>query len=230
MDTVKDVLQNTIASIMNLRRTINGPVHALIWGAWGTGKTYVAQELAKSYEHVFYIKVPDGDISKGRLLRLIGFAIGSGARHSYETTLDLLISHCEFYSLNPILILDEAQRLLRKPLLLNELKDLAEINSLNFSYIMLGDKTIPKLINTYPHSIHKRILIRKELDNINPKTVAEISKEYKLSVNAEEIAKLAKQRGWTTIDVVFVIQVAKRMGLTELSVEQALQIAQSLGR
>jgi len=229
MQTAEEILEGTIASINHLRKNVSGPVHALIWGAWGTGKTYTAQKVASEHENVFYIKVPDGDITKGRLYRMIGYAIGSGARHTYEATLDMMIAYCEVLNIKPILILDEAQRILRKPTMLNELKDLSEIPALNFSYIFLGDKTVPKVISAYPHSIHKRIFIKRELDLINERIIEELLKEFKVKADPAMLLEVAKKRNWTTIDVVFVLQVAKKMN-SALNEDMVTKIAQTLGR
>ncbi|MFZ8864084.1 MAG: AAA family ATPase [Thermocrinis sp.] len=225
----EQVLIATIQALRRLRAEHAIPLHALIWGKWGTGKTVSAQKIAKCEPDVFYVKVPDGEITRGRLYRLIGFSLGCGARVNSEATLDLIKHHILYYNLKPILIFDEAQRLLRKTNVLNELKDLAEDQDLAFSYVFLGDQTTPKLFAAYDHSLFKRFAIRKELQPLTEDTTAHLLKEYQIPAAPAPIFNFAKQRGWTTLDLAIVLQALKNQK-SEPTTEVLEKLAKALGR
>ena len=228
MTHVEEVLTKAVSAVRNLRRTMESPVHALLWAKWGVGKTSSAQKIAKSDPEVFYVKVPEGEITKGKLYRLIGLAIKSGVRNTYEGTLDLMVYHVLTKNIKPILILDEAQRLLKRPKILSELKDLSEHADLQFSYIFLGDHTTPKIMSVNPHSIHKRILFKHELQPITLKTVQELMKSKKVSGSAEELFQTAKEKAWTTLEVAFVLS-ALNASKKQATRENILEIARRLG-
>ena len=72
----EQVLIATIQALRKLRMEQAMPLHAIVWGKWGTGKTVSAQKIARCEPDVFYVKAPDGEIKRGRLYRLIGFSLG----------------------------------------------------------------------------------------------------------------------------------------------------------
>jgi len=229
MTHAESVLIATLQALRRLRMEQAMPLHGIVWGKWGTGKTVSAQKIAKREPDVFYVKAPDGEITRGRLYRLIGFSLGCGARSTYESTLDLIKHHLLYYNLRPILIFDEAQRLLRKQHILNELKDLSEDEELGFSYLFLGDQTTPKLLASYDHSLFKRFAIRKELQPINEETIGFLIKEYRIKTEPAQIFHYAKEKGWTTLDVAIVLQ-ALRSQKVEPTVETIDKVAKALGR
>jgi type II secretory pathway predicted ATPase ExeA len=229
MTHAEQVLTATLQALRRLRMEQAMPLHGIVWGKWGTGKTVSAQKIAKKESDVFYVKAPDGEITRGRLYRLIGFSLGCGARSTYESTLDLIKHHLLYYNLKPILVFDEAQRLLRKQHILNELKDLSEDEELAFSYLFLGDQTTPKLLASHDHSLFKRFAIKKELQPLTQETVAYLTKEYRLQTDPAPIFHFAKERGWTTLDVAICLQALKNQKV-EPTVEALDKIAKALGR
>jgi len=229
MTHVEHILTATIQALRRLRAEQAVPLHGIVWGKWGTGKTVSAQKIAKREQDVFYIKAPDGEITRGRLYRLIGFSLGCGARNTYESTLDLIKHHLLFYNIKPILILDEAQRILRKQHILNELKDLSEDEELSFSYLFLGDQTIPKLLAANDHSLFKRFVIKKELQPLTQETISFLVKEYRIQADPTQIFHYAKEKGWTTLDTAICLQALKNQKI-EPTVEALDKIAKALGR
>lgn len=228
--TVAEILQSTIKSIETLRETTSSPVHALIYGKWGTGKTYAAQNLSYTTNNVFYVKIPEGDITKSKLAKAFGISMGAGYRHIYEACIDMMKYHLlEKNIKHPIFILDEAQRIFKSKILLGELKDLSEDIELRFSYIFLGDSTMPQKLIQHPHSIHKRILIKRELDGLNESMINELAKHYKLQVIPDEVIKVSKEKGFTTIDIAFIFSYLSKAKL-EASIENISKIAKTLGR
>jgi len=228
--TVQKILTGTVKTIIHLRKTTKSPIHALIYGKWGTGKSYSAQRLP----HVFYAKVPDGQVSKSRIVKILALALGSGYRNLYEGTLDLMKYHVlEKGIKHPIFILDEAQRVLKSSLLMSELKDLSEDVSLNFSYIFLGDHTTPKVFQAHPHSLHKRILIKKELEPLAEDMVKELAKDHQLDIDIKTITSVGKEKGWTTIDVAFLFSYLKPLlkegKIKEITEETIHLISRKLG-
>jgi len=228
MTHVEQVLVDTIKILKRLRAENNMPLHALIFGRWGVGKTVSAKEIVKNSKETFYIKIESG-ITRSRLLKKIGFSLGCGARHSYEATLDLIKAHLEYLNMQPVIIVDESQRIFSNQQILNELKDLAEDDSLRFSYIFLGDHTTPKIIASHPHSIHSRIVIRKELSPLSLNTVEKLLQENKLKADAEKLYVFAKGRGWTTLDLTLAIQALKNTK-SEINEETLSKVANALGR
>jgi Cdc6-like AAA superfamily ATPase len=229
MTHAEQVLTTTIQALRRLRAEQTIPLHAIIWGKWGTGKTVSAQKIAKREPDVFYVKAPDGEITMGRLYRLIGFSLGCGARSTYESTLDLIKHHLLYYNLKPILILDEAQRILRKQHILNELKDLSEDEELGFCYLFLGDQTTPKLLASHDHSLFKRFAIKKELQPLTQETISFLVKEYRIQADPVQIFNFAKEKGWTTLDTAICLQALKSQKL-EPTAETLDKIAKALGR
>jgi hypothetical protein len=229
MTHVEQILTTTIQALRKLRMEQEMPLHALVWGKWGVGKTVAAQRITKHEKDTFYIKIPDGEVTRGRLYRLIGFSLGCGARNTYEATLDLIKHHLLFHNLKPILILDEAQRILRKQHILNELKDLSEDKELGFCYVFLGDQSTPRLIAAHDHSLFKRFAIRKELQALTQETIAFLIKEYRIQADPTQIFHYAKEKGWTTLDTAIVLQAVKSQEV-EPTLETLDKIAKALGR
>jgi len=229
MTHAEQVLTATLQALRKLRTEQAIPLHAIVWGKWGTGKTVSAQKIAKRESDVFYVKAPDGEITRGRLYRLIGFSLGCGARSTYESTLDLIKHHLLYYNVRPILIFDEAQRLLRKTHILNELKDLSEDEELGFSYLFLGDQTTPKLLASHDHSLFKRFAIKKELQPLTQETISHLIKEYRIQADPMQIFHYAQQKGWTTLDVAICLQALKNQKV-EPTIEALDKVAKALGR
>jgi len=229
MTHVEQVLTTIIQALRRLRAEQTMPLHAIVWGKWGAGKTVSAQRIAKQESDAFYVKAPDGEITRGRLYRLIGFSLGCGARSTYEATLDLIKHHILYYAIRPIIIFDEAQRLLRKTHILNELKDLSEDEELSFSYLFLGDQTTPKLLASHDHSLFRRFAIKKELQPLTQETIAYLTKEYRIQADPAPVFHFAQQKGWTTLDVAIVLQALKNQKV-ELTTEALDKIAKALGR
>ena len=223
------IIADTIKILRKLREEQGVPVHALLHGKWGVGKTVSAKKIAKSIKDTFYIKVQDG-ITRNRLLKSIGFAIGCGARHSYEATLDLIKAHLEYLNMQPILIIDESQRIFSNQQILNELKDLAEDESVSLCYVFLGDQTTAQIIASHPHSIHARIVVRKELHPIDINTVEKLI-QGNLKVDAEKLYNFGKSRNWTTLDFQLVIQALKNTQTqSEIDEDVLTKVAAVLGR
>lgn len=225
--TVEKVLQKTIKTIISLRETTNSPVHALLYGNWGVGKSYSAQKVAQRDKGVFYCKIPDGNISKSKLLKIISLSLGAGYRHLYEGTYDLLKYHILVNNYqHPIIILDESQRILKSSLLMSELKDLSEDNQIRFSYIFLGDHTTADIFKAHKHSIHKRILIKEKLQNLTEEIITEIAKEKGLQVDPNIVLEYGKERGWTTIEVAFLfsylseVSKVKKIEITKETIQE----------
>jgi Cdc6-like AAA superfamily ATPase len=229
MTHAEQVLTTTIQALRKLRTEQAMPLHAIVWGKWGTGKTVSAQKISKQEPDVFYVKAPDDELTRSRLYRLIGFSLGCGARNTYESTLDLIKHHILYYNLKPIIIFDEAQRLLRKQHILNELKDLSEDEELSFSYLFLGDQTTPKLLASHDHSLFKRFAIKKELQPLTQETIAFLIKEYRIQADPVQIFNFAKERGWTTLDTAICLQAIKSQKM-DPTVEALDKIAKALGR
>jgi TPP-dependent indolepyruvate ferredoxin oxidoreductase alpha subunit len=77
------------------------------------------------------------------------------------------------------------------------------------------------------HSLHKRILITKELEPLTEKTVKTIVEQYKLS--AESFYKIGVRKNWTTIDIAYVSTALAKAKLDPTE-ENIMKIAQMLGR
>ena len=229
MTHVEQILVATLQALRRLRTGHTTPLHGLLWGKWGTGKTVSAQKIAKQEPDVFYVKAPDGEITRSRLYRLIGFSLGCGARSNSEATLDLIRHHISYYNLKPIIILDEAQRLLRKTHILNELKDLSEDEELSFCYVFLGDQSIPRIITAYDHSLFRRFAIKKELQPLTQETISHLIKEYHIQADPVQIFHYAQQKGWTTLDVAICLQALKNQKV-EPTIEALDKVAKALGR
>ena len=82
-------------------------IHGALIGPKGEGKTIAAKEVASSLPPVFYVKIPEGEITKTRLIRLFSLAMGAGSMRSYDMTLDLMKGHIEQEGIYPLFILDE---------------------------------------------------------------------------------------------------------------------------
>lgn len=223
----EEVILKTLQALKQLRETLQSPVHALIIGDWGVGKTTSARKIAKSEEGVFYFRVPAEDIFRAKLIKLVAYSLRSGYRNTVEATIDLLKYTIEIRKLRPILFVDEARYIFKRPTMLDTLKELAEDPDIAISYIFLGDKQTAKVMLHNPHSLHKRILITKELEPLTEKTVKEIAGQYRLP--SEPIYKVSVQRNWTTIDVMYVATTLAKSKL-EVNEENILKIAQMLGR
>lgn len=229
MTHTEQILRSVVKTIKQIREQLGFPVHALVWGMWGSGKTFSAKALTKENRDVFYYKAPAEEVTPGKLLKGISLACNAGIRQTKEATLDLLKFTLTTLQIKPIVIIDEAQRILKRPLLLNELKDLAEDTDISISYIFLGDQSLPKIVQSTPHSIYRRVVVKKELEPITKETIEHAMKEKGVKGDAEVFYKLAKDRGWTTQDIYFIVSVLQKIK-AEATEEVILKASKTLGR
>lgn len=225
----EQVLRDTVNALVRIREQTGSPVHALVWGVWGNGKTFSAHKIRQERHDVFYYKAPAEEVSAPKFIKSISLVLGAGYRQSKEATLDLLRYTIASRNIRPILIIDEAQRLLKRPLLMNELKDLSEDPDFALCYIFLGDQSLPKVVQSAPHSIYKRVVIRRELEQITKETIQTVLREKKVNGDVDEVFTLAKERGWTTLDIYFIATALAKAGL-EATKDNTLKVAKGLGR
>lgn len=201
--------------ITMLRKTIADKKQgmAVISANYGTGKTEAAKMLTKQYPDVYYMKISQTLDTPSKFTRELARVIGSAISRSYQETLDFLATYLEATGQNPIIILDEAQRLLSKRTLMGEIKDVFEEFPIRF--VMLGDLDLLKHINRYP-ALNKRIIIRKSLSPLSEKTVKSLAEAYKIKTD-ETLLKIAKQRNWSTIEVDRLLYYAKGMKIETLT-------------
>jgi len=203
---VKTEAYNKILSLTKLllKHKKDGKVlHGAIYGPWGSGKTVAAKQVAYELPQVFYIKFPEGEITKTRLIKVFSFAMGAGAMRSYDMTMDLIRGHIEQEGVYPLFIIDEAQRAFSKRWILDELKDYAEDPYLRFSYLFLGDNTLGSYLKQERiHSLIKRVVYREELKaEIPPETVEALMREYNLKGSPEVVVKIAKREKWKLLEI-----------------------------
>ncbi|NPA53196.1 MAG: ATP-binding protein [Aquificae bacterium] len=201
--------------ILLLRKTIRDGKQgiALISANYGTGKTLAAKELEKVNHDVFYMKIYQTLDTPSKFTRELARILGSAISRSYQETLDFLRTYLEATNQSPIVILDEAQRLLRKRSLIGEIKDIFEDFPIRF--ILLGDLSLQKEITKYT-ALNKRVIIRKILEPITQKTITELGKLYNIKTD-ETLLKLAQKRGWTTIEVDRFLYYAKAAKISNVS-------------
>ena len=179
-------------------------IHGALIGPKGEGKTIAAKEVANELPPVFYVKIPEGDITKTRLIKLFSLAIGAGSMRSYDMTLDLMKGHIEQEGIYPLFILDEAQRLFKLPRwVFSELKDWSEDPDLRFTYLLLGDGDLKSYFKKENHhSILKRIIYREELEgDVSKELVENLMKEYNLKGNPQIVVKIAKREKWKLLEL-----------------------------
>ena len=178
-------------------------IHGALVGAKGDGKTWAVSTVVSQLPPVFYVKIPEGEITKTALIRKFSLAMGAGSMRSYDLTMDLMKGHIEQEGMYPLFILDEAQRLLNLPgWVLSELKDWSEDPDLRFTYLFLGDKTLKKLFKKEQHSIVRRIIYREELSgSITKELVEDLMKEYGLSGDPEPVVRVARREKWKLLEL-----------------------------
>jgi len=203
---VKSEAYYKILSIVKLllkHKKDNKILHGAIYGPWGSGKTVAAKQVAYEMPTVFYIKFPEGEITKTRLIKVFSFAMGAGAMRSYDMTMDLIRGHIEQEGIYPLFIIDEAQRMFSKRWILDELKDYSEDPYLRFSYLFLGDNTLGSYLKQERiHSLIKRVVYREELKGeVSLETVQALLKEYNLQGNPEAVVKIAKREKWKLLEL-----------------------------
>ncbi len=214
--------------ITMLRKTIADKKQgmAVISANYGTGKTEAAKMLTKQYPDVYYMKISQTLDTPSKFTRELARTVGSAISRSYQETLDFLATYLEATGQNPIIILDESQRILKSSLLMSELKDLSEDNQIRFSYIFLGDHTTADIFKAHKHSIHKRILIKEKLQNLTEEIITEIAKEKGLQVDPNTVLEYGKERGWTTIEVAFLfsylseVSKVKKIEITKETIQE----------
>ena len=179
-------------------------IHGALIGPKGEGKTIAAKEVASSLPPVFYVKIPEGEITKTRLIRLFSLAMGAGSMRSYDMTLDLMKGHIEQEGIYPLFILDEAQRLFKLPKwVFSELKDWSEDPDLRFTYLFLGDGDLKSYFKKENHhSLLKRVIYREELSGtISEELIRNLMKEYNLKGDTKVVMKIAKREKWKLLEL-----------------------------
>ena len=200
---------------------------ALISGNYGTGKTVASKNLAKRNYDVFYMKIYQTLDTPSKFTRQLAGVLGSAISRSYYETLEFLRTFLEATGQTPIVILDEAQRLLRKKTLMGEIKDIFEEFPIRF--IMLGDLSLTKEITRYP-ALNKRVIVRKTLDPLSQKTVKKLGEMYGIKTD-EILLEIAKKRGWTTIEVdrfLYYSKARKIKSTSELSKESLKKLIEEV--
>ena len=212
-----------------LRKTIRDGKQgiALISGGYGTGKTIAGRELSKVNSDVFYMKIYQTLDTPSKFTRHLAEILGSATSRSYYETLEFLRTFLEATGLTPIVILDEAQRLLKKRALMGEIKDIFEEFPIRF--VMLGDLTITKEVVKYP-ALNKRVVIRKTLEPLSLKTIKNLGDMYGIRTD-ERLLELAKKRGWTTIEVdrfLYYSKASKIKDISELSKDSLKELIEQV--
>lgn len=219
-----DIILKAIESVRNLREELNYPVHALVWGQWGSGKTYAARKIAMQSRDVFYCVAPVREVSENIFAGIIALSLGCARSKTLEETIDLLYAHISELDISPIIIVDEAQRLPTRPNLLSLLKDISEHPKANLmSFVFLGDQSAPKFIKG-DHSIYKRIIVKQEI-KLNKSAVEEVLRGS--HVDAETMFKLAKERNWTVWEVKVLASTLEQSGVPA-SEENIIKVANKL--
>jgi len=209
-----------------LRKTIKDGKQglAVISANYGVGKTQAAKMLTKQYPDVFYMKVSQTLDTPSKFTRELARVLNSAISRSYQETLEFLATYLEATGQNPIVILDEAQRLLTKRILMGEIKDIFEEFPIRF--VLLGDLDLLKHIGKYP-AINKRVIIRRSLNPLSEKTIKELASAYNIKTD-ENLLKIAKQRGWTTIEVDRLLYYAKGMKLQNLTEKEIKKLMKAV--
>ncbi|MEO0278019.1 MAG: ATP-binding protein [candidate division WOR-3 bacterium] len=230
---VEKVFRKVISSLKTLNELSDLRVHAAIWTNWAVGKTHTAKKISKELKkEVFYIKIPDTDMSENKLLRMFGIALGCGTRHRLEEMLDLLEGHARGARLTQAMIIfDEAQRLWTKPRLLSWLKDLSENDFLQFIYIFVGDHHLPEKMARASHSLLERVKIRVQIEPVDESTVAHIlqtsgAEKY---VDILAMADYMRQTRRTTLDLFIIAKACAKSGKTLKNVEEIEKFVRQLG-
>ncbi len=118
---------------------------------------------------------------------------------------------------------------------MSELKNLSENRSLNFSYIFLGHQTTPRIYQSNPHSIHKRVLIKKQLEALNLTNIKELASHYKVNTDEEFIniiLQIGTEKGCTTSDIAFLFSYIKALakkGKSPSTRQQIEKLAEKIG-
>jgi DNA transposition AAA+ family ATPase len=223
----EEVLRKALQAIRQQREVLQSPVHALILGDWGVGKTKSAQKITKEERDTFYMRLPHEEMTRSKLIKLISYSVRAGYRQTVESTLDLLKYTIDRRGIKPILFVDEAGFLFRRQAMLDTLKELAEDEDIGICYIFLAPKDVAKTMINHPHSLHKRIILTKELEPLTEKTVKAITEPLKLP--PEPFLKVGLTRKWTTIDIAFVSSIIAK-GKLEPTEENIEKIAATIGR
>jgi len=197
---------------------------AIVSANYGVGKTQAAKILTKQHHDVFYMKISQTLDTPSKFTRELARVLGSAISRSYQETMEFLNTYLEATGQNPIVILDEAQRLLTKKTLMGEIKDVFEEFPIRF--ILIGDLTLLENMTRYP-ALNKRVIIRKSLDSLSEKTIKELANAYKIKTD-EHLLKIAKQRNWTTIEVDRLLYYAKGMKLQELSEKEIKKLIKAV--
>ncbi len=201
--------------VLLMRKTIRDSKQgiAVVSANYGVGKTQAAKMLTKQHHDVFYMKISQTLDTPSKFTRELARVLGSAISRSYQETLEFLATYLEATGQNPIVILDEAQRLLTKRALMGEIKNVFEEFPIRF--ILLGDLDLLKHISKYP-ALNKRVIIRRSLDALSEKTVKQLAAAYKIKTD-ENLLKVAKQRGWTTIEIDRLLYYAKGAKIDQLT-------------
>ncbi|MEM4958587.1 MAG: ATP-binding protein [Nanopusillaceae archaeon] len=230
---VEKVFRKVISSLKALNELSDLRVHAAVWTNWATGKTHTAKKLAKELKkELFYIKVPDTDMSENKLLRMLGIALGCGTRHRLEEMLDLLEGHARGARLTQAMIIfDEAQRLWTKPRLLSWLKDLSENDYLQFIYIFVGDHHLPEKMARASHSLLERVKLKVQIEPVDELTIEHILRETGAEkyIDILAMAEYLRQTRRTTLDLLIISKACAKSGRTLKTVEEIEKFTRQLG-
>lgn len=212
--------------VLMLRKTIrdNKQGLAVVSANYGVGKTQAAKMLTKQHHDVFYMKISQTLDTPSKFTRELARVLGSAISRSYQETLEFLSTYLEATGQRPIVILDEAQRLLSKRILMGEIKDVFEEFPIRF--VLLGDLDLLKHIGKYP-ALNKRVIIRKSLSPLSEKTINQLAAAYKIKTD-ENLLKIAKQRNWTTIEVDRLLYYAKGMKLENLTEKEIKKLIKAV--
>ncbi len=227
---VEKVFRNVLSSLKALNELSTLRLHAAIWTNWATGKTHTCKKLVKEFKDLFYIKVPDSDLSESRLLRMIGITLGCGSRHRLEEMLELLEGHCRGARLTGcVIIFDEAQRIWNKPRLLSWLKDLSENDFLQFTYVFVGDHHLPEKMAKASHSIVERVKIRVQIEPVDEMTIESIVKHAGADIDVVEMANYMRHTRRTTLDLIIIANACAKKEKSLRSYEEIEKFVRYLG-
>jgi len=230
MGHVERTFREVLLGLRELNRLSTLRVYGALWTNWATGKTHACKKLIKEFKDIFYIKVPDSDLSESRLLRMIGITLGCGSRHRLEEMLELLEGHCRGARLTGcIIIFDEAQRIWNKPRLLSWLKDLSENDFLQFIYLFVGDHHLPERMARASHSIVERVKIRVQIDPVNEDTVESVIRNTRAEIDVMAMADYMRHNRRTTLDLIIIANAAQKAGKALRKYEDIEKFVRALG-
>lgn len=192
-------LRKCIKAIQQIKRERpDAPIHAVIWGEWGCGKTKAIHQIAKEFK-IPYIKA-EKNMTVNMLIRKITRAWGTEAGQRKDQNLDILLGLVARFPVEKrLMLVDEAQRIYKKQYL-DDLKDLGEDEDILISFIFVGDTSLKQYLTEGYHSLNKRVLV-VPLERLAPETVESFLMRYGLKGNVEALFKTAWEMGLTTLEI-----------------------------